>query len=129
MGSAQRAQADLFLQRHIPAGLPSVQRSAGTLDRRGLGSPGDWIVPGWVPFGIGAGRSWPFLRTQGYVALTCSFAHIFYANLNAPRTSSLPGPAVVNVMLLVPIYFWIYWRLHAKKTDVSAVESKIRIEY
>jgi len=88
-----------------------------------------WAVFGWVLFEIGTWRSWTFLRTQGYVALTCSFAHIFYANFNAPRTSSLPGPAVINVMLLVPIYFWIYWRLHAKKTDVSAVESKIRIEY
>ncbi len=84
-----------------------------------------WAVFGWVLFEIGNWRSWTFLRAQGYVALTCSFAHTFYANFNAPRTL---GPAI-DVVALVPIYFWVYWRLHEKKPGAPKIESKIRIEY
>ena len=86
-----------------------------------------WAVFGLLLFEIGNWRSWAFLRIQAYVALSFSFAHIFYANFNA---LTAPGDfrPVITVIPMVPIYFWIYWQLHGKKTD-SAVEGKIRIEY
>src|SRR5258708_4028679 len=43
-----------------------------------------WAVFGWVLFEIGNWRSWTFLRLQAYVALSCGFAHTFYANFNVP---------------------------------------------
>lgn len=87
-----------------------------------------WGVFGLVLFELGNWRSWPFLRTQAYVALACSFAHIFYANFNVLRTPGSLPPEVITVILLVPIYFWIYWQLLGKKT-ASAVESKIHVEH
>ena len=87
-----------------------------------------WGIFGLLLFELGNWRSWTFLRVQAYVALTCSFAHIFYANFNVLSAPAILSPAIITVVLLVPIYFWIYWQLHGRKTD-SAVEGKIRIEY
>lgn len=86
-----------------------------------------WAIFGLLLFELGNWRSWTFLRAQAYVALACSFAHIFYANFNVLRGPSL-GPEVIAVLFLVPIYFWIYWQLRGRKTS-SAMESKIRIDY
>lgn len=87
-----------------------------------------WGVFGLLLFELGNWRSWSFLRVQAYVALTFSFAHIFYANFNMLSAPHIMDPQVITVVLLVPIYFWIYWQLHGKKTG-SAVEGKVRIEY
>ena len=87
-----------------------------------------WAALGLLLFEVGNWRSWTFLRIQAYVALTFSFAHIFYANFNNLTAHRITDAPVLTVILLVPIYFWIYWQLHGKKTD-SAVEGKIRIEY
>jgi hypothetical protein len=85
-----------------------------------------WGIFGLLLFEIGNWRSWSFLRAQAYVALTFSFAHIFYANFNVLRTGTL-GPEVVTVLLLVPIYFWVYWQLHGKKAG-SGIERRLRME-
>ncbi|HVG90872.1 MAG TPA: hypothetical protein VNB54_05220, partial [Alphaproteobacteria bacterium] len=45
-----------------------------------------WGIFGLALFLIGDWKSWSFLRIQSYVALTCSFAHIFYANFNVLRS-------------------------------------------
>jgi hypothetical protein len=87
-----------------------------------------WGVFGVLLFELGNWRSWPFLRTQAYVALACSFAHIFYANFNVLRAPGSFAPEVITVILLVPIYFWVYWQMHGKKTG-SAVENRMRVEY
>jgi len=87
-----------------------------------------WAVFGLLLFEIGNWRSWAFLRIQAYVALTFSFAHIFYANFNSLTAHRITDAPVLTVILLVPIYFWIYWQLHGRKTD-SAVEGRIRVEY
>jgi hypothetical protein len=85
-----------------------------------------WAIFGLLLFEIGNWRSWTFLRAQAYVALTCSFAHIFYSNFNVLHAFGSFGPEVITVVLLVPIYFWVYWHLHARKNEV---EGKIRVEY
>jgi len=85
-----------------------------------------WAVLGLVLFELGNWRSWPFLRAQAYVALVSSFAHIFYANFNVLSAPGIFSPEIITVLLLVPIYFWIYWQLHGKKT---AVEGKIQVEH
>jgi hypothetical protein len=85
-----------------------------------------WAVLGLLLFELGNWRSWLFLRAQAYVALTCSFAHIFYANFNVLSAPGSFGPEVITVVLLVPIYFWIYWQLHGRKTSA---EGKIRVDY
>jgi predicted membrane protein DUF2339 len=86
-----------------------------------------WAVFGLLLFEIGNWRSWTFLRIQAYVALTFSFAHIFYANFNSLTARRITDAPVLTVILLAPIYFWIYWQLHGRKTD--SVEGRIRIEY
>jgi Predicted membrane protein (DUF2339) len=86
-----------------------------------------WGVFGLLLFELGNWRSWPFLRAQGYVALACSFAHIFYANFNVLRTPGSFDLSIITVCLLVPIYFWVYWQLHGKQT-ASAVENKMRVD-
>jgi hypothetical protein len=85
-----------------------------------------WAVLGLLLFELGNWRSWLFLRAQAYVALTCSFAHIFYANFNVLSAPGTFGPEVITVVLLVPIYFWIYWQLHSRK---NSAEGKMRVEY
>ena len=85
-----------------------------------------WAVFGLLLFELGNWRKWKFLRAQAYVALPCSFAHIFYSNFNVPPSFGSFGPEVITVALLVPIYFWVYWQLHGRKTGV---EGKVRIEY
>ena len=82
-----------------------------------------WAVFGLVLFELGFGNTSPFLRAQGYVALVSSFARIFFSNLN----SSVIASALYTVLPLVPIYFWVYGRLHVNKTGESAF--KIRVEY
>jgi hypothetical protein len=87
-----------------------------------------WGVFGLLLFELGNWRSWGFLRIQAYVALAFSFAHIFYANFNTLSAPGIFSPPIITVILLVPIYFWVYWQLHGRKS-ASAVEGKIRIEY
>ena len=86
-----------------------------------------WGLLGLVLFLIGDWKSWSFLRVQSYVALVCSFAHIFYANFNVMGEPGAARPEVFTVIPLVGIYFFIYWQLHGKQP--SAVDSKIRIEH
>lgn len=88
-----------------------------------------WALLGLALFMIGDWRSWPFLRAQAYVALTCSFAHIFYANFNVLREPGAARPDIVTVVPLVGIYFFIYWQLHGKKAMASQLENKIRVEH
>jgi hypothetical protein len=85
-----------------------------------------WGVFGLLLFEIGYNSKSSYLRAQGYVALAGSFVYIFIANFNA-RTDIF-SPPIVAVMLLVPIYFWIYARLHSKKMEASGKELKIRVE-
>jgi hypothetical protein len=87
-----------------------------------------WGVFGLLLFELGNWRSWSFLRIQAYVALAFSFAHIFYANFNMLNAPGIFSPPIITVILLVPIYFWVYWQLHGRKS-ASAMEGKIRIEY
>ena len=87
-----------------------------------------WGIFGLALFLIGEWKSWSFLRLQAYVALACSFGHIFYANFNVLRTPGAAPPEVVTVVPLVGIYFFIYWQLHGKKSMVSALENRFRIE-
>lgn len=87
-----------------------------------------WGVFGLALFMIGDWKSWSFLRIQAYVALTCSFAHIFYANFNVLSAPGAARPEVFTVIPLVGIYFFIYWELHAKKAQGTALESRIRID-
>lgn len=87
-----------------------------------------WGVFGLALFMVGEWKSWSFLRVQAYVALTCSFAHIFYANFNVLSAPGAARPEVFTVIPLVGIYFFIYWELHAKKAQSTALEGKIRID-
>jgi len=61
-------------------------------------------------------------RAQAYVALSGSFAHMFYSNFNAPGW----GPALWLVLLLPFIYFYIYWQLTGQSADPRI---KRRAEY
>ncbi|HZD93508.1 MAG TPA: hypothetical protein VE133_04590, partial [Candidatus Sulfotelmatobacter sp.] len=85
-----------------------------------------WGILGLLLFELGNWRSWTFLRAQAYVVLTCSFAHIFYTNINEISPGNF-SPAALTVALLAPIYFWVYWQLHGRKT--SSRKGKIRVEY
>jgi hypothetical protein len=78
-----------------------------------------WAVFGLALFMVGDWKSWKFLRVQAYVALTCSFAHIFYANFNVLRETGAARPEIITVVPLVGIYFFIYWQLHGKKSRAS----------
>jgi hypothetical protein len=60
------------------------------------------------------------LRAQCYVALVCSFAHLFYSNFDTRATGTwtqvLLDPRVVTVLPLVAIFFWVYGRLRSLNT-------------
>jgi energy-converting hydrogenase Eha subunit C len=88
-----------------------------------------WALLGLALFMIGDWRSWTFLRAQSYVALTFSFAHIFYANFNVLAATDAARPDIITVVPLVGIYFFIYWQLHGKKAVASQLEAKIRVEH
>jgi Predicted membrane protein (DUF2339) len=87
-----------------------------------------WGIFGLALFLIGEWKYWTFLRAQSYVALTCSFAHIFYANFNVLRAPGSARPEVFTVVPLVGIYFFIYWQLHGKKSLASPLENRIRVD-
>lgn len=63
---------------------------------------------------LGTGLAQASLRMQAYVALTGSFAHLFYANFNAPAAGGflevMKDPSVLTTLPLAPIYFWVYSR-------------------
>jgi hypothetical protein len=90
-----------------------------------------WGLLGLGLFLIGEWKAWSFLRVQSYVVLTCSFAHIFYANFNFSlfRNADAERPEVFTVVPLVGIYFFIYWQLHGKKAMASPLESRMRVEH
>ena len=88
-----------------------------------------WGLLGLALFMLGDWKQWGFLRAQSYVALTCSFAHIFYANFNVLGEPGAARPEVLTVIPLVGIYFFIYWQIHGKQSQGSGLESKIRVEY
>ncbi len=87
-----------------------------------------WGIFGLALFMTGEWRSWSFLRLQAYVALACSFAHVFYANFNVLSAPGAARPEVFTVIPLVGIYFFIYWQLHATKTKGTLLESRTRID-
>jgi Predicted membrane protein (DUF2339) len=80
----------------------------------------------------GSLASW---HLQAYLALVSSFAHLFYANFNAPAAGGLlqvlKDPRVLSALPLAPIYFYVYWRVHsggaggeaAPKTMAQAVSA------
>lgn len=87
-----------------------------------------WGVFALVLFELGYNTSSSYLRAQAYLALTCSFAHLFYSNFNTPLAATGFDPRLLLVVLLVPIYFWIYRRLHEKADVKSGAEKKLRVE-
>jgi hypothetical protein len=68
------------------------------------------------------------LRAQSYVALVCSFAHLFYSNFNeritGPLLQVIVDPRVLTAIALAPIFFWVYSRLHAGSGPVAAESFK-----
>jgi hypothetical protein len=88
-----------------------------------------WGLLGLALFMLGDWKQWGFLRAQSYVALTCSFAHIFYANFNVLGEPGAARPEVLTVIPLVGIYFFIYWQILSKRSQGTALESKIPVEY
>ncbi|HLJ28425.1 MAG TPA: DUF2339 domain-containing protein, partial [Candidatus Angelobacter sp.] len=87
-----------------------------------------WGVFALVLFELGYNTASAYLRTQAYVALTCSFAHLFYSNFNTLLPAGTFDPHIFLIVLLVPIYFWVYWRLREKADISGRAESKLRIE-
>lgn len=87
-----------------------------------------WGVFGLILFEIGFEKTSAYLRAQAYVALVCSFAHLFYSNFNTPLAVGTLDPHLLLIVLLVPVYFWIYWRLNGKASRAEA-ESRFRIAY
>lgn len=91
------------------------------------------VSPAWglfalALFEIGYNTKSSYLRAQAYVALICSFAHLFYSNFNTPLAVGTFDPHILLIVLLVPIYFWVYWRLH-ERSNGSGTERKLRVEY
>jgi len=82
-----------------------------------------------IMFEIGYNVKSSYLRLQAYVAVACSFAHLFYANINTPLPGGPLDPHILLIVLLAPIYFWIYWRLREKGDGLSGIENKLHISY
>lgn len=78
-------------------------------------------VFGLVLFEWGLLREVRQLRLQGYPALTAAFGRIFFVNLTASR---LPGegvgPALLTVVPIALIYFFVWLQLQGEKTDADA---------
>ncbi|HEY6253639.1 MAG TPA: hypothetical protein VI685_27090, partial [Candidatus Angelobacter sp.] len=87
-----------------------------------------WGAFGLLLFEIGYDKTSAYLRAQAYVALAGSFAHLFYSNFNTPLVPGTFDPHLLLIVFLVPIYFWVYWRLEGK-TDRAASESRLQIAY
>lgn len=87
-----------------------------------------WGVFALVLFELGYNTSSSYLRSQAYLALTCSFAHLFYSNFNTPLAATGFDLRILLIVMLVPIYFWVYWRLHEKADAKSGTEKKLRVE-
>ena len=88
-----------------------------------------WGVFALVIFEIGSGSKSSYLRLQAYIAAASSFAHLFYSNFNTLLPAGTLDPHILLIVLLVPIYIWIYWRLHEKGEAASPTESRLKIEY
>jgi uncharacterized membrane protein len=88
-----------------------------------------WGFFGLVLFEIGYNSRSSYLRAQAYVALISSFAHLFYTNFPTPLEVGKFDPRILLIVLLVPMYFWTYWRLHEKTESAVATDKKLRIEY
>src|SRR5258708_13622770 len=83
-----------------------------------------WAAFGLALFEIGTRKSWRYLRSQAYVALVCSFAHVFYANFN------VPGLGAWIALVPAAIYFVVYWQLHEETSTAPAkAKSKNGVEY
>ncbi len=87
-----------------------------------------WGLFALLLFELGYNTSSSYLRAQAYVALACSFAHLFYSNFNTRLAAGTFDFRIFLIALLVPIYFWVYWRLH-ERTGGSGTEKQLRIEY
>lgn len=73
-----------------------------------------WGVFGLALFEIGYAQKPEHLRIQGYAALVASFVHLFYSNFNTRAFGGwakvLGAPAVVTVLPLIAIFYWVYAR-------------------
>jgi hypothetical protein len=88
-----------------------------------------WGLFALLIFVVGYKSSSAYLRSQAYVALTCSFAHLFYANFNTQLPLGTFDPHILPVVVLVSIYFGVYWLLHQKNAGVNPGEKQLRVEY
>ena len=87
-----------------------------------------WGMFGLILFEIGYEKASAYLRAQAYVALAASFAHLFYSNFNTPLAVGTFDPHILLIVLLVPVYFWVYWRLDGK-ANRAATENRLQISY
>jgi hypothetical protein len=76
-----------------------------------------WGVLGLLLFEAGYEQASASLRTQGYIALASAFVYIFFSNINGDAPANLLDPRMLTVYPLAGIYFWTYFRLHAKDSD------------
>lgn len=88
-----------------------------------------WGAFALVLFEIGYNSASSYLRLQAYVALVCSFAHLFYSNFNTPLAVGGFDPHILLIVFCVPIYFWVYWRLHEKGDGRTGIEKRMYVEY
>lgn len=87
-----------------------------------------WGLFGVFAFEIGYNKPSAYLRAQAYVALAASFAHLFYSNFNTQLAVGTFDPHILLIVLLIPIYFWVYWRLDGKP-DSTESEDRLQISY
>lgn len=76
-----------------------------------------WGLLGLLLFEVGYEQASISLRTQGYIALVSAFVYMFFSNINGAEPATLFDPRMLTVYPLVLIYFWSYYRLHAKDSD------------
>jgi hypothetical protein len=76
---------------------------------------------GLVLFEWGLLRKVRQLRLQGYLALAGAFGRIFFVNLTASRIPGEGvGPALLTVVPIALIYFFVWVQLQAEKTEADA---------
>ena len=93
---------------------------------RPIGVADAWVVGGLILLEAGLTTKNPSLRLQGYVALSASFARIFFVNLNA---SGAPGEISPRFYTIVPIalaLFYAYGRLINLQEDLVSRERRLR---
>jgi hypothetical protein len=86
-----------------------------------------WAIFGLVLFELGLARNSLSQRAQGYLAMACAFARIFFVNISADGAPGAISPRLYTTLPIALIFFYTFWRTQRSDAQPAEFENRFRL--